>query len=328
MGVLKVRENGQWTSLPSVPSTMAPTGSDKQVQFNNAGVLGAASVVEIDGDDLQLVGQTTMPAAPAAGRCKIVAINFGNTSWPFLILPNGKPGLIQPAGWTSLTGYWTSYNGVGGLGGMGFATQGNLQANSVTAASALMRSKRAVYAYTGASASNCVGIRTTNTHLAMGSVNGGGFLGAMRFGPTTGQTNASHRLFCGLMATGAAPTDVNPSTLLNMFGIGWDSADTQIQFMYNDGSGTASKVALGTSWLKPSVDNTSVYELVMHQPSGSYEVNWLLINLTNYAMIGGVVTTDLPAAMTMLMPNLYASVGGVSAVIGLAILGIEFWSAV
>jgi len=96
--------------------------------------------------------------------------------------------------------------------------------------------------------------------------------------------------------------------------------------MCNDGSGTASKVALGASWPKPNVDNTSVYELVMHQPSGSYEVNWLLINLTTYAMIGGVVTTDLPAAMTMLCPNLYASVGGVSAVIGMAILGCEFWA--
>lgn len=40
----------------------------------------------------------------------------------------------------------------------------------------------------------------------------------------------------GFDAAVTAPTDVQPSTILNIIGMGWDAADANIQIMHNDGS--------------------------------------------------------------------------------------------
>jgi len=53
---------------------------------------------------------------------------------------------------------------------------------------------------------------------------------------------ANSRFFFGL--TQNAPTNTDPSTWLNTIGFGADAADVNISFMVNDGSGTATKIAL------------------------------------------------------------------------------------
>ena len=75
-----------------------------------------------------------------------------------------------------------------------------------------------------------------------------GFKVTMRGGPDTGTSTATDRFFMGLKPA-ANPTDVNPSTLANIVGMGWDSADTNVQIMTNDASGTATKIDLGASFL-------------------------------------------------------------------------------
>ena len=88
-----------------------------------------------------------------------------------------------------------------------------------------------------------------------------------RWGPATGVTNASHRAFAGMRNTIAAPTDVDPSTLTNICGMGYDAADTNIQFMHNDGAGRATKIDLGAAFPKPNADRTAVYEIAMFCPA-------------------------------------------------------------
>lgn len=50
------------------------------------------------------------------------------------------------------------------------------------------------------------------------------------------------------------PTDVDPSTSIQHVGIGWDSADANVQIMFNDGTGSSSKIDLGSSWPVPVTD--------------------------------------------------------------------------
>jgi hypothetical protein len=56
----------------------------------------------------------------------------------------------------------------------------------------------------------------------------GGFQLVWRWGPATGVATATHRAFVGMRNITAAPTDVNPSTLGAIVGMGYDSADTNI----------------------------------------------------------------------------------------------------
>ncbi|MDK2775033.1 MAG: hypothetical protein KYX65_08535, partial [Tabrizicola sp.] len=121
----------------------------------------------------------------------------------------------------------------------------------------------------------------------------------------------------------AAPTDVNPSSITSMCGMGYDNGDANIQFMHNDGSGTATKIDLGAGFPKPNADLTSVYEIALFSPPGTTSVlNYEVTNLVSGAVATGTITTDLPTTSTLLTPYSYMSVGGTSSVIGFATMGI------
>jgi hypothetical protein len=141
----------------------------------------------------------------------------------------------------------------------------------------------------------------------------------MHGGPSTGVTNSSHRFFMGLIESFGG-TDVNPSTQIRMVGIGYDAADTQVQVMYNDGSGTATKVALGASFPKPNADRAFTYRLRLYSPPGSTQsVSYEVTYRETGAVATGTITTDIPATTDRLQPLIYAGVGGVSSVVGIAV---------
>jgi hypothetical protein len=105
--------------------------------------------------------------------------------------------------------------------------------------------------------------------------------------------------------------------------MGDDAADTQVQFMHNDGTGTATKIPLGASFPKPNADLASVYELALFaRPGTTQTLSYSVTNLVSGAVATGTVTTDLPATGTLLAPYSYMSVGGVSAVIGFATMSL------
>jgi hypothetical protein len=109
--------------------------------------------------------------------------------------------------------------------------------------------------------------------------------------------------------------------------MGWDAADANIQFMHNNESGTATKIDLGANFVVPTSDRSNAYEINLYCPPGSATVYYEITNLTNGAVASGSVSTDLPAATTMLCPvNAQMSVGGTSSVIGISFMGLYFTS--
>lgn len=144
-----------------------------------------------------------------------------------------------------------------------------------------------------------------------------GFKVTMRGGPDTGTSTATARFFMGLKPA-ANPTDVNPSTLTNIVGMGWDSADTNVQIMVNDASGTATKVDLGASFPVPTVDSSAFYRLDLSCDPGGSAVDYTVTDLISGATTSGTLTTDLPVATTALGAHAWHSVGGTSSVVGLA----------
>lgn len=98
------------------------------------------------------------------------------------------------------------------------------------------------------------------------------------------------------------------------------AADTELQVMHNDGSGTATRIPLGASFPKPNADRAFTYRLRLYSPPGStqsvaYEVTYLETG----AVATGTITTDIPTTTDRLQPLIYAGVGGVSSVVGIAV---------
>lgn len=79
---------------------------------------------------------------------------------------------------------------------------------------------------------------TNGSELTLWRGNGsslGGFYLLIRFGIETFQ--ATSRLFAGLYSLASAIGNVNPSTLFNIIGVGFDPGDTTLSLLSNDGAG-------------------------------------------------------------------------------------------
>jgi len=111
---------------------------------------------------------------------------------------------------------------------------------------------------------------------------------------------AGGQKFVGLCAsTGALAGE--PSALVNMIGMGWDSTDGtggNWFLMRNDGSGVATKVDLGTGAAR--ANTTHGYDLIMFCPQGAAtEIFVRITNLhTNTVILDTSYNTDIPAVNT------------------------------
>ena len=137
----------------------------------------------------------------------------------------------------------------------------------------------------------------------------GGFTVVMRFSFDT--LPASTRAFIGLYGTAADPTlTAEPSAKVDLLGVGWDSSDSNLQFIHNDGSGTATKVSLGVA---PAV--AVVYELVLIQPPNGGDCIARLYSITGAGATliqQSTLTTNLPTTTVFLAPcqNINTAAGG------------------
>lgn len=171
----------------------------------------------------------------------------------------------------------------------------NISATASTSAAVGLRAGAARYIY-----------RSTGTGI-------GGFRVSMECGVGTGGSVASHRFLMGIGATSGATADIDPSTRLNFIALAYDSADTNVQIMHNDGSGTATKVDLGASFPKPSADSVNAYQLTLENVAGSGDVKYSVKEISTGNTASGTLTTNLPSVEMDIMTAM--SAGGTSTAI-------------
>ena len=319
-----LRADGSWAAPGGGGS---PGGSSGEVQYNNGGAFAGAADVEIEGGQLRLPAIAT-PATPASGGVKIYGKDLGGRIMPMIVGPSGIGVALQPhlggnraARWTPASNGTTAVlDGFPTVSAQGTATAFNWASTS-------RRTRMAMIEYLNGTASTTAiaGLRTSVARWTVGAATAGdgGFHLRCTWGTATGiaTTSATHRGFCGLRT--GTPSDADPSGLTNIVGMGWDSADANIQFMHNDGSGTATKIDLGAGFPRPTTDRGDVYELIMFSPPGTTQsVGYLVRNLLTGAEASGVVTTNLPANTQALGWAHHISVGGTSSIIGTALMGV------
>ena len=311
-----------------------PAGATGEVQYNDAGAFAGATDVEIEGGQLRLPYITT-PATPAAGGLKLYGMDFGPGA-PAFLLPSGKVKLIQSDLGDFGVNRYTAVPGTNSFTGehsLNLTTFGTATAAAAAITDLHRMMPRCDVLVTTASATAIAGWRVNGTNsrfLRVGrDANApGGFLVREMWGPATGVANTTMRGFCGVSSWSSAPTDAEPSSRPSILGMGWDAADTNIQFMHNDSSGTATKIDLGASFPVPTADRANVYEVQLYSPndltqSVSYRIiRYNTTDKTIAAEASGTVTTNLPDVSTLLGPAGACSVGGTSSVVGVALMGI------
>lgn len=311
----------------------SPGGSTTQVQYNNAGAFDGAANVTIDatehlitGEYQELIDAAANPTAPTTGNSRLFGKNIAQQRFLSVKGPLGDYHTLQPNIGRNSVSLWAPIGnsttvGTGGAAGA-LTAVGTATAATMAATNAHTMMKRVEWLVTVAAATAVAGFRYTSQVWSRSALaNYGGFKFVCRWGPATGATVATARAFTGFRNQTAAPTDVEPSTQINVIGMGWDAADTNIQIMHNDGTGTCTKVDLGASFPVPSADRTNVYELTMFCcPTDTSRVDWQVENLSTFAVATGSITTDLPATTAFLAPAGWCSVGGTSSVIGYALM--------
>jgi hypothetical protein len=310
---------GLQSALDGKQATLVSATNIKTI--NGATLLGSGDLVVAGAGNVSTTAnQNAAPATPSAGNVSSYARAYANRGMRAIVnsdaseqlmqpfLGKKSYGMVQPV-WASTT---MTYVGMGSV-----STTGTATAATYATTNLFTTMKRVEYLQTAASTTNVAGFRW-GAHLFSRQ---SGFHAVFRVGLATGVATSTHRLFVGLQASTSAPSDVNPSTLVNVIGLGCDAADTQLQLMVNDGSGTAVKVALGASFAKATADRTSAYEVALYCAPGASVIGYEVTDLVTNAVARGTVdSTDLFASTTALCPNCYMSVGGTSSVVGLALM--------
>lgn len=224
--------------------------------------------------------------------------------------------VFMPTNTTSGTATW----------GFQVAASGTVTAPGKSTSSKFLFSNRWEVLVASAATTNVAGLRASVQTHGFGNAAGmGGFYFNGVAGPATGVSNSNARFFWGMTQSAAAPSDVDPSTMTLCFGIGYDDTDTNLQFMHNDGSGTCTKIDLGSNFPVPTSDRSSFWRLIMYAPSNTQQVYYKVIDMLDGDAYIGSVSTDLPAKTDIFGPKGYTSVGGTSAVTGFAVQQLEIF---
>ncbi|MDP3334976.1 MAG: hypothetical protein Q8S55_23775 [Methylococcaceae bacterium] len=229
----------------------SPGGDTKEVQFNNAGAFAGAANVEIDSGDLVLIEQAA-PVTPITGMVKLFCKKLANRFFPAFVGVSGMDVIVQPAIWRQSIGTWNPPgNGrvlPGVFGMIAPTTVGAVTTRSISVNNLLTRMKRLAYVSVAT-----VGGLSSHYHniaqLTVGNGAGlGGFFFSRRFAITDAAAVAGARFFCGVSSTVAAPTNVEPSELLNQVGVAQLSTDSTQLYLVYGGSAAQTAVALGTNF--------------------------------------------------------------------------------
>jgi len=281
-------------------------------------------------DDHTVIGGLDLPletvSAPDADNVRLFGRKVGGRMMAAIMGPSGLDTSLQPLLGRNGAAFWRpagSSTTVTQLG-MAAATLGTATAATIATTNLHSSVKRLDYLVTTASTSAIAGWQSSaaNTNqYCIGSGVIGGFHVILRFGGATGMATATHRCFAGMTSLTAAPTDVNPSTWANIIGVGYDSTDSNWQLMHKTGTGSVVKTDLGSSFPRQSVDRSKLYELALFTAPNLTSVGYEFMELGTSNTVAGTITSNLPAATTLLKAIVTCSVGGTSSVIGLSMVG-------
>lgn len=275
--------------------------------------------------DLPMPALTADPAIPADGTLKFYGRKVAGRHLISQFGPAGLPMQYQPMLGFNKTALWIPPGGsttVPAVFGMAALTAtGTATARTVAVTSMLSRMTRLGYV-SAATAGALTGAREAVAKYTTGAgANLGGFFAVYRFGVSDAATVAGARMFVGLSGTTGAPTNVDPTTLLNAIGVCQITGSDNLQ-MYSAGSSAGGNlVDLGASFPANTL-SADVYELILHSPTDTGYVNYRVTRLNTGDVAEGSFTAGLPTSSTLLCHQLWRTNNATALAVGLDICSI------
>ena len=192
-------------------------------------------------------------------------------------------------------------------GGITMATTASVIARSVASTNYATKQVRKGFYGSVVSSGRYTGTRGT----ALLWYIGGGFKYTCDFYISDTAYGSGCRQFYGMQGSTADLTytdTVLVSSLINCIGVGSDSADTNLQIFYNDGTGTASKIDLGANFPANRTAGsalTTVYSIELYNAPNTTSVLYRVTNKETGIVAQGTLSSDLPAITQGL--NFFAS---------------------
>ena len=183
----------------------------------------------------------------------------------------------------------------------GIATLNNASALAVLPSTTNFSSKftRLRYYASIVSTGRVTSIRSTDLQWFVGG--GFRFVSTWRVADTAyGSTCQNFHGLIGTTAEIAVGTVslIQVSTLTNCIFVGSDGADTNLQVMHNDASGTCTKIDLGAGFpanRTAGSEMTTMYNIQIYNEVNTTSVKYEVINLETGAVAQGTISTNLPA---------------------------------
>lgn len=295
-----------------------PGGYDKQVQYRNVNAFSGALYLSIEDDGAPRIDETqTVLAAPASGVKLFTHLKTGKRELT-QVTPSNRESTFQTILATNKIGWWTA-------SGNGTIVT-NININNVTSGTVISRSvettnlfksmRRIGYATSNAS-NNSAGTRHNAAQYWMGNAAGlGGFLYIARFGIASVVIN--QRAFVGLCnSTNLANND--PSTMTNIIGFGFDSADSVWCFIHNGATGSAIKTALTGTYSVTSTSSDMMEARIYCKPNSS-DIYYSLEVLGSGSYSEGMVNTKIPSQSTLLSLHIWTNNGTGGGVCGIDVV--------
>jgi len=251
--------------------------------------------------------QTSNMTAPSAGTMRLYAKELAGRVLPRYIGPSGLDSFLQPLMARNKIGYWCPPGNSTVLPGvMGYTaptTVGTTTARNITTANQLARMRRIGFV-SATTVGSLASTRVAVAQITLGNGSGlGGFMKVIRFATSDAATVSGARMFVGISATTTAPTNVEPSTLINSVGVGHGAADTNLKLYYG-GSSAQTPIDLGANFPANTL-SADVYELALYSSPNtagtvSYEVTRLNTGDVATGDLTGTSGVQLPAPTTLM----------------------------
>lgn len=284
----------------------------------------AALVVDTSGIDIPTT--STPPSAPASGNVRLFASSQAGPL-PASIGPSGSVVTMQPFFGGRKIAIWSpvgnTTSGTGAfLGASAFQTLGTVTARNVATTDFFSAMQRVGYVTATTANSRAIAYGSSVQYHRGASANMGGFRAVFRFGSSDAATVANANCFYGFGPGSSVGTGgTQPSASLNIVGVGTDTGESTLSIMHNDGSGTATKVALGANYPAHTL-NVDAYELRLYCAPNASQIDWTITRLNTNDTTSGSITTDLPVSSTLLLPVLMRGNNSTTLAVGLDVMGV------
>ncbi len=240
------------------------------------------------------------PAVPPANILLLYAKKIAGKVLPKFIGPSGIDTILQTGFSGNSIAFVAPQSGTVAPTQVGITltSSGTLSAQQTIASANPFQATWRKRFFSVATAAGSGGMRTNYVQWFRGNAAGfGGFFYRSQFGQNVNLNGA--QCFMGLCAsTGLLATTAGAvGALVNMIGMGYDTTDASTgnwQLFRNDGSGTATKVDLGTDAAR---NTTHGYDLIIYCPPGAAtEIFVRIVNIhSGITVLDTSYNTDLPA---------------------------------